>query len=192
MQRIFRMSTMLVAPLVATVIVAKPLVISLLYSSAFTASLAIMRWMLVGGYLKVTSWILAMPMLAFADMKTFFWTEVMWHAAFLTISIGTLLGGYSLEGIGVAFMMAYLIYLAYTFHYARTRHGFALPRSLIFTWLGGLALVLGASWQTWVSTRVMWTSAVLWMGAGFGFVWLALSAQERRQIRLSALSMIRT
>jgi len=188
MQRIFRLSTLIMILLVTAVIVLKPLVISLLYSTEFTASLTIMRWMLIGDYFKVTSWIFAMPMLAYADMKTFFWTEIIWNAAFLGLAAGMVVATHSLEGIGVAFVLTYLTYLAYTFHYARTRHCLKLQRPMVLCWLGGLALILGASWQTWLSTRVMWPSAALWMGAGFGFAWLALSVEERRQLRRVVLS----
>jgi hypothetical protein len=188
MQRIFRISTLLMSMLVTAVVVLKPLVISLLYSAEFTASLTIMRWMLIGDYLKVTSWVFAMPMLAYADMKAFFWTEIIWNVTFLGLAAGMIARTHSLQWIGVAFAFNVLIYLAYTFHYARTRHCLKLHRPMVLSWLGGLALILGSSWQTWSATKVNWATAGLWIGVVVCFAWLALSVEERRQLKQAVLS----
>lgn len=191
MQRLFRVSTLLMTLLVIVVIVMKPLIISLLYSTEFTASLTIWRWMLIGDYFKVTSWIFAMPMLAHADLKTFFWTEAITNTAFLALATGLVVGTHSLQGIGVAFALSYLGYLIYTFHYARTRHGLTLRRPAVLSWLGGLALILGCSLETWSATQVNWGTAGLWAGAVGCFAFLGLSAEERRQIMHTALRTMR-
>ena len=182
MKRLLRLSTLLMVPIVTMVIVLKPLVINLLYSDEFVSSLTIMRWMLIGDYFKVTSWILAMPMIAYADMKTFFWTEVVWNGLSLVFNWMMLAELNSLQGVGVTFTLTYITYLMYTLYYVRSRHQFSLDRKLAFAWLLGLVLLLGASLQTWSDTIVNWMTSSLWIGAALMFSWLVLEHKERRRL----------
>ena len=69
------MIILLVAPLITLVILGKSLVVSILYSKEFLPSFDIIQWMLIGDYFKAVGWVLATPMLAFADLRMFFWTE---------------------------------------------------------------------------------------------------------------------
>jgi O-antigen/teichoic acid export membrane protein len=182
MQRVMRLATLLMVPLVTGVIVLKPLVVEILYSSEFMSSLEIIRWMLVGDYFKVAAWVVATPMLAYADMRVFIWTELLWHAGFLACAALALFGFSSMQGIGVGFLLLYVVYFAYCSHYARSRYQFPLRRAVVGPWLVGLALIVGVSWHTWVDTQVDWFAAVLWMGAAFIFSWLSLNRNERREV----------
>lgn len=181
-QRLLRLSTLLMIPLVTAVVTLKPLVINLLFSNEFTPALEIMRWMLIGDYFKITSWVLAFPMLAYADMKTFFWSEIVSNVGFLGIAGGMIIGLRSLQGVGISFMLLYVAYLIYTLHYARSRYHLTVDRSLVITWLLGLALILGTSWQTWSATQVNWTMAVICGGAALALSWIMLGKVDQKQL----------
>lgn len=182
MQRLLRLSTLLMIPLVSSVIALKPLVVNLLFSTEFTPALDIMRWMLIGDYFKVTSWVLAFPMLAFADMKTFFWSEIVSNIGFLGIAGVMIIGLGSVQGVGVSFLLLYLVYLIYTLYYARTRHHLTLNRNMVITWLFGLALILGISWQTWSVTQVNWTMTGICASASFALSWIMLGKENQKQL----------
>jgi O-antigen/teichoic acid export membrane protein len=187
MRRVIRLSTLLMVPLVTSVIVLKPLVINVLYSGEFVASLEIIRWMLIGDYFKVIAWVIAMPVLAYADMKVFLWMELLWNAGFLTFSALSLFNFGSVQGIGVSFLLMYVAYLAFYWHYVRSRYGLSLTRPIVGSWLLGLVLVVGASWYSWSDTRVDWLAAFLWIGMAATFSCLSLKRSEWRGILSIAL-----
>jgi len=181
-RRVIRLSTMLMIPLIVTVVVLKPLLISLLYSSEYIASLKMIRWMLIGDYLKITSWVLVIPVIVNVNMKIYFWTEVFWHTGFLALSALAILYFGNLQGIGIAFVVLYACLVAYYFKYARRVYALIIGRDLLLLWLIGFFVVITVSLQNWSSTSVDWPSAVIWIMASFILVVVLLKKTERKLI----------
>jgi len=138
-----------VAPVIAGIALTKPALISLLYSSAFEPAARYLRWTLIGDYLKVTSWVLAIPMLAAADMRAFVAADVSTQAVFWSGAwlIGRLVGhaNSSAEAAAMAFTISYAVNFAVCYGYARRRQGFRFGPRLAALWIGGLALVSAMS-----------------------------------------------
>lgn len=181
-QNLLKLSLLLVVPLIISVIVLKPLVITILYTSEFTPALEIIRWMLIGDYFKVSSWVLAMPMLAYADMKNFFWTELLWYIGFLILSAIAVFYYDDMQGIGVAFLMLYAFYLFYTIFYANKKHKVILGKKVVIHWLLGLLLIVLASWQTWSDVDVNYISAPFWIIVALIFSWAVLEKDEKSKL----------
>jgi PST family polysaccharide transporter len=179
MRKMFRVSTLLIVPLLVLAILLKPLVVQLFYSSEFLESLQTLRWMLVGDYLKTASWVMSMTIIAYADMKTFLWTEVAWWSGFLVLSTISIQGYGEMQGVGIAYLVLYVAYLVYVFHYSRSRHGFTLTSRSVATWCTGLILVGISSWQTWNATGIDWITAGAWGAVLVIFVTLSLTKRER-------------
>lgn len=182
-KQVMRLATLLMVPLVVAVVTLKPLVIQILYSEEFIPALDIVRWMLIGDYFKVASWVFGMTVLAYADMRVFFWTQLLWSAGFLTLSVLALVGFDAPQGIGIGFLILYVAMLAYHLRYVHIRHGFRPTRAMTVPWLLGLALVIGASISTWSATQTNWTIALLWIAGAVGFSLLALTKSERAGIK---------
>jgi antigen flippase len=143
--RVLMVTTLIMAPLIAVLELAKPLVLTLLYSNSFHPAAALLRWTLVGDYLKVTSWVLAMPMLAVADMRAFVATDLTVQAVFVASAV--LLGRVFKPsgGAAIAFVASYAVNLVVCYWYSQARHGFRPARSLTAAWSGGLLLVILAA-----------------------------------------------
>lgn len=182
MQDLFRISLLLVIPLIITVIVLKPLAITILYTHEFTPALKIIRWMLIGDYFKASSWVLAMPMLAYGDMKPFFWTELLWNMGFLILSYSGIFYYNDMQLIGIAFLICYGLYFAYTIHYAHTKHNVDLKGHTLVHWILGLLLIIVVSWQTWEVTQINWISAPFWIIVATGFSLITLNEGEKREL----------
>jgi O-antigen/teichoic acid export membrane protein len=101
---------LLSAPVFIVMIGLAPWVVHLLYSSAFSPAVDILRWQILGDVLKVASWPLGFVILAMGDGKTFFWTET---TALLLMGglIVYLLPDIGLNITGMAFLMMYVYYL---------------------------------------------------------------------------------
>ena len=180
-RRVFRLTMLLIVPLVVTVITLKPLVIKLLYTAEFLPSLEVMRWMLIGDYLKVFSWVFAFTMIAYSDMRTYLWTEILWGTLTLIAAAVAVINFNSMQGIGVIFLFLYISYLGYTLYYVYQRHNLTLDATLMRQWLIGLVLVLGASAETWNATQVNWVTAGLWLMVTLLFSLSVLNKNERQK-----------
>ena len=137
----FRFATYASIPLIASVIVLKPWVVELLYSREFLPATDMMRWMLIGDFFKISSWVMAMPMLAYADMKPYVVSEFLWNVWFIFFSYLLLKIGASIDNIGIVFMILYFLYLSYTYFYCARKFKFYLPIRLVLTWIFGFVFL---------------------------------------------------
>ncbi len=144
MQRVFRFVTVTITPLIIGVMLFKPLVIRLLFAPEYLPATKIMHWMLIGDYFKVTSWVFAMPMLAYADLKAFFWSELVVYICFLGMTIIAVKYFNSVEGVGISFLLMYIGYSMFTWWYARSKYQLRLGKSS-FGWFIGLSVILVVS-----------------------------------------------
>jgi PST family polysaccharide transporter len=134
----FKFATLSSIPLIAAVIVLKPLVIQILYSEKFLPAIAIMHWMLLGDFFKISAWVMAMPMVAYADVKPYLLSETAWNAAFVVCSFFLLAGGAPIEVVGKCFLALYAIYFLYTYGYCRRRFKLRIDHRWILIWVFGL------------------------------------------------------
>jgi PST family polysaccharide transporter len=160
--------------LVAGVIVIKPWVILGMFSHSLLPALHVMRWMLIGDLFKAVAWVMAFPMLAFKEMKWFFWTEVLFSLGLaVTASIWLALGG-GIEGLGFIFLMLYVLYFIVMLIYIWSKHQFKWDERELASFVGGLMLILCLSAYTWQDESVKVAAAGLFIGLGSSFVWGAL------------------
>ncbi|GEM_PF-1157283 len=178
-QRVLRLSMVLTVPVIVAATVLKPAVVDVLYAPGFLPSLDIMRWMFIGDYFKVTSWVFSFTMLAYADVRTLLWTEVVWGGLSIGGAAFALLRLKSLEAVGANFALVYGTYLVFTLAYVIRRRYFVLDRSTARTWLMGFLLILAAGLQTW-SDRSTRPVTMAYVFAAIGFSWIALTTAERR------------
>jgi PST family polysaccharide transporter len=149
-----RLSLMAMPMLVSLVILFKPLLVHLMFSHALLPSLNVMRWMLIGDYFKGISWVLAFPMLAFNEMKWFFWTEVLLSLYRAGCIWAWVAHGGSVEGLGALFLALYILYAMLMTFYVRKKHGFRWHPFELAWLLGGVALVLASSLLSWNALRL--------------------------------------
>jgi len=86
-----------------------PLLVQLLYSGTFGLAADVLRWQVLGVFLRVASWPLGYLLLAKGKAKLYFWTEVSYnalHAALIWICVQL----WGLPGTGIAFFGLYVYY----------------------------------------------------------------------------------
>jgi len=169
MRNMMLVATLASVPVIVTLQVLKPLVVSLLYSHAFAASPGFLRWTLAGDFLKVGSWVLATPMLATRDLGAFLAFDLIAQAIFFG---GAMLLARILEpaeGAAIGFLISYAVYFALCFARARARYGFHFGFPGFLAWLGGAALIWGASLNSWSDSTVHFARASIWILLALGF-----------------------
>lgn len=182
-RQVIRLSVLLMVPMIVGVVVLKPLLVRLFYSGEFLPSLDLVRWMLIGDYLKITTWVLTIPALAKLDMKTYFWTELFWYVGFVLLSALSIFVFGQLQGIGVAFTTLYLCLVIYYALYVQRAYKFSIDAKLAIPWSVGLCIVVMASWQNWESSIVDWNSSLFWGMACLVFLWMSLDKNEKLKAR---------
>ncbi len=86
-----------------------PLVINIFYSASFTMAYEVLRWQIMGIFLRVVSWPLAYVILAKGKGRFFLFTELVANAAHLVL-VWVGLNHFGLAGAGIAFFINYVFY----------------------------------------------------------------------------------
>jgi O-antigen/teichoic acid export membrane protein len=87
-----------------------PLIIHTLYSSQFALATDVLRWQVLGIFLRVASWPMGYLLIAKGEARIYLWSEISYnaiHAALIWICVRL----WGLEGTGIAFFGLYIYYL---------------------------------------------------------------------------------
>ncbi len=97
------------APGILATLTFAPLIIQIFYSASFILAYEVLRWQILGIFIRVVSWPMGFVLLAKGKGKIYFWTELMGNAVHVALVwIGILYFG--LEGTGMAFFGLYVIH----------------------------------------------------------------------------------
>lgn len=105
-------------------------IVILLYSTKFIAVDEMIHWAALGLLFRAASWSISYVFLAKGDAKLFFWIELI--ASGYTL-IANILGYYfyGLAGLGISFIVGYVLYLFHVFLISRIRYNFTFHYSFI-------------------------------------------------------------
>jgi PST family polysaccharide transporter len=149
---------LLCGPVLVVMFASAPLVVQLVYSTEFGPAVEILRWQLLGDFLKVISWPFGFVLMALGAGRTYILTESLATCVFvLGVAIGLPIWG--VTATGVAFLALYLVYLPLVWCLGGSRIGFRWSRAVI--WQAGLTF---ASLVAVVVTS--WASEIGGIGAG--------------------------
>lgn len=143
------MVTMIVPMIVLFVVIIKELTI-LLYSDKFLPITSMIEWMMLGMFFRTCSWCLSYAQVARGDSKVFFWNEL---ACSIYSILFTIIGYHywGFDGIGIAFVLQYIIYTIQMYFLSKRRFKFDLSRETRRIVLQGLIILL----LTFVIMRIL-------------------------------------
>ena len=110
------------APIILVLLAFAPAVVPLVYSRSFGPAVEVLEWLLVGELFRFSSWTLAYVILARERSGVYFAMEA---AAGLTLLVLSWQGSrlFGLRGIGMAYVVTYVVYLALAYLVVRRRFG---------------------------------------------------------------------
>jgi len=149
-------ATLIMAPLLLTCIVFMPIVVRILYSGEFSEANDYIIWAVCGMLFKLASWVVGFLFVAKAESKLFIINE------FAVSTYGLILAvlGYmtmGLKGLGMAFLVEFIIYAVITYVIAHKRYHFYFSSSFISIFVVQLMLLFGCL------IMVLMTRSTLWM-----------------------------
>jgi PST family polysaccharide transporter len=151
-------SMLLAGPGILATLALTPLVIPLLYSSAFAEADDLLRWICLGAALQVITWPFGYIIVAEGKQRTFFLVELAYTVAYLGLA-WLLVARYGANGAAVAFFCSYIVHGAIVYPIARRHTGFGLSatnRWIVAAFLGVIGLVFGGFYVLpfWLATAV--------------------------------------
>lgn len=133
---------LILAPILTVFLIFIDWVVILLYSSQFVAVSAMIYWAALGMFFKAISWSIAFILIAKGASKLFFWNEL--------VGVSTLMGlnmlGYyywGLTGLGISFLLSYIIYLIQVYLIVRSKYGFTFNPAILKIFMFQFLLALG-------------------------------------------------
>lgn len=137
-----RVAMLLSAPVLVLMLVLAPWILRIFCSGEFVQARDLLRWQLLGCFLKVLNWPLGYVPLSKGKGLVFMLTELLWHALYLGLSclLWPLDG---LEGIGMAYLGAHLLYTVVMLFVVRKMCDFRLSSyNLVLGLVTGLLTLL--------------------------------------------------
>jgi len=132
---------LILAPIVVGFLVFINWAIILLYSSKFIAVNTMIYWAALGMFFKAASWAIAFIFLAKGTSKLFFWNELSGNLYMLILNVS----GYyffGLTGLGISFLLGYLVYLIQVFIIAKLKFEFSFNSDFLKVFLVQFSLAL--------------------------------------------------
>lgn len=185
-----RVALWLCGPICIGVIAFAPLLLKLLFSSAFGESADLLRLLVIGDITKILAWPLGFVLLAAGDGRRY----VAGEALGIAVLVGTpflLLPVVGLDSVGIGYLLMYIAYLPLVLFWARRKIGFRWDRDVA----GNAAILLLLALLTLAAC--WWSDAAGMAVGGVLALILALSAMrhlaahvtgEGRVGRLAALA----
>lgn len=120
-------SLLIAIPGVIATLALAPLVLTLFYSAAFSGAAETLRWLCLGMALRVVTWPMGYVIVAKGAQTIFFLTELAW-AVFNVASTWILVKWVGLPGIGIAFLLSYVLHFLLVYPVVRRMIGFRWTR----------------------------------------------------------------
>jgi len=142
-------------PIIIGVLLLTEPILEILYSSSFLEAADLMRWQILGTFLKIIVWPIGFFLLAKGKGVSFFIVELVW---FSTYYLATTLGWkyFGLESAGIAYLVAYIIYFPLVYLIVKPLSNFRFNKEnklfiLFFTVLTTSAFLSAMFLHGWIS-----------------------------------------
>lgn len=117
-------------PVIAIFVALGEIIVTTLYSSEFLVVVPFIVWAIVGTIFRAISWCIAFVILARGDGKIYLLTETLSAISCILLNIGAY-KYWGLEGLGVAYLVWYVIYTIVVWVVYRYRYGLSLGNGMI-------------------------------------------------------------
>jgi len=134
---------LILAPIIIVFLIFIKWVVIILYSNEFIAADAMIHWAALGMLFKASSWAISFILIAKGASKLFFYNELIANIYILFLH----LSGYyfwGLTGLGIAFMIGYLLYLIQVFFLSKIRYNFNFDKPFIKIFIIQFSLALSS------------------------------------------------
>lgn len=137
-------SMLIVVPIIIVFLGVLPLIIKILFSSDFLNVIPFVSWAILAMFFKSFSWPMGLIIIAKADSKVFTRTSIIFNFLYLLLCLSGY-HFYSLEGLGIGFLVYFIIHLFSVFFVVKFRYGLILTTKLYLVFVVCLLLCILAT-----------------------------------------------
>ncbi|MBK8089877.1 MAG: O-antigen translocase [Chitinophagaceae bacterium] len=124
------MAVLILGPILLLMFSSLPILVKILLTNSFLPVIGLIQWALIGILFKAGSWSVAFILLAKGDRKLYFISEMISNVITLGSSI-LLYHFFKLNGLGIAFLVSYVLYLTLVFFIAKIKYNFAFDKAFL-------------------------------------------------------------
>jgi O-antigen/teichoic acid export membrane protein len=121
---------LIMTPLLALLIITMPLVVRLLYTPAFLPIVMFANLTILGMQFKAISWAMGYVYLAKGDGQLFLTMEIISGIVLLILNL-LFYGFYGLNGLGISFILSYLLGMIISYFVLKLKYHFNLPKKFL-------------------------------------------------------------
>lgn len=158
---------LVITPVIMLFLLMREIVVDVLYSPEFMVIVPFISWAILSSVFKAMSWCMAFTILAKGDGRTFIITESVDSAIGLVLNI-VMYHAFGLAGVGVSYILWFLIYTLIVGRVYYHRYGLTLSRKVLGGAAGSLALC-GAAFLC-METLPFFVNCILIGGGALTFV----------------------
>ena len=172
---------LLILPIIVIFLAAAPFIIVLLYSNEFVPIIDMVRWGILGMVFKAVSFSMGYILIAKGDSRLFMKTAIGFNALLLIMNLsGYYFGG--LKGLGISFLLYYIIHFIGLRMITKTRYDFYFNKSF-YGIFGICVLICGISFLlTYIEYSYLKYGLLIIM-AGFSFVFSYIQLDRKMDIK---------
>lgn len=119
---------LIIGPILCIFLVFSSWAVILLYSIEFSPINSMIQWAAVGMYFKAASFSISYLFLAKGASKLFFWNEIIANSYTLILNV-VFYNYFGLNGLGISFMLCYILYLLQVYFVTKNKYNFKFERS---------------------------------------------------------------
>lgn len=124
------MAVLILGPVLLLMFSTLPIMVQILLTKSFLPVIGLIQWALIGILFKAGSWSIAFILLAKGDRKLYFISEMISNLITLGSSI-LLYHFFKLNGLGIAFLLSYVLYLTMVFFIAKVKYNFSFDTAFL-------------------------------------------------------------
>ena len=136
---------LILGPIITIFVVACNYIITLLYSEEFLPISDMMRYAIIGIFFRAASWLLGYILLAKGSSKLFFGCELIANI-YMTLLNCICFYYWGLTGLGISFIVGYILYLAQMLIVTHKYFGFRFSKDFVRLFIIQLTIALVALW----------------------------------------------
>lgn len=120
----------IVAPLICAFLIFVNWIIILIYSSKFLPIVDMIQWGILAIFFKTLGWAMGVLLAAKGHSKHLFWNEIIANVYLLLFNI---IGYqyYGLKGLGISFLIGYLLHFLQIYFFTKIKYGFNLEKGVV-------------------------------------------------------------
>lgn len=144
---------LLITPILVSIFLLDNFLVKILYSNNFIEIKPMVYWLTFGMLFRTVSWTLSFTFVARGNYKIFFWNELIANVYFVILNL-FLYHYFDLIGLGISFLIGYLLYMVQMQFLAKKMYNFSFNKEFLYLFYSSILIILPSFVLTFFFTPI--------------------------------------